>query len=37
VAAVIVGLIASRRADIYTKAGAHDRVVDYFKTVAVDP
>jgi len=37
VAAVIADLIASPRPDIYTKTGAHDRVVDYFKTVAVDP
>jgi short-subunit dehydrogenase len=37
VAEVIVGVIASRLADVYTKAGAHDRVVNYFDTLAVDP
>jgi short-subunit dehydrogenase len=37
VAEVIVGVIASRQPDVYTKAGAHDRVVDYFDTLAVDP
>jgi short-subunit dehydrogenase len=37
VAEVIVGVIASRQPDVYTKAGAHDRVVNYFDTLAVDP
>src|SRR5262245_24383642 len=37
VAEVIVGVIASRQPDVYTKAGAHDRVVSYFDTLAVDP
>jgi len=37
VAEVIVGVIASRQPDVYTKAGAHDRVVNYFETLAVDP
>jgi len=37
VAAVIVGVIASRQPDVYTKAGAHDRVVKYFDTLAMDP
>jgi NADP-dependent 3-hydroxy acid dehydrogenase YdfG len=37
VAAVIVDVIASRQPDVYTRPGAHDRIVDYFRTVAVDP
>jgi short-subunit dehydrogenase len=37
VAEVIVGVIASRQPDVYTKAGAHDRVVNYFDTLAGDP
>lgn len=37
VAEVIVGVVASRKPDVYTKAGAHDRVVSYFDTLAVDP
>jgi NADP-dependent 3-hydroxy acid dehydrogenase YdfG len=37
VAAVIADVIASPRPDVYTRAGAHDRVVEYFKTVAEDP
>jgi short-subunit dehydrogenase len=37
VAEVIVGVIASRQPDVYTKVGAHDRVVNYFDTLAVDP
>jgi NADP-dependent 3-hydroxy acid dehydrogenase YdfG len=36
IAEVIVTVIGSRQPDVYTRAGAHDRVVDYFKTVAVD-
>lgn len=37
VAAVIIDVIASRRPDVYTRPGAHDRVVDYYKAVAADP
>lgn len=37
VAEVIVGVIASRQPDVYTKAGAHGRVVNYFDTLAMDP
>ena len=37
VAAVIVDVIASRRPDVYTRPGSHDRVVSYYDTVAVDP
>ena len=36
IAEVIVHVIGSRQADVYTRAGAHDRVVEYYKTVAVD-
>ncbi len=36
VAAVIAGVIASRRPDVYTRAGAHRRVVDYYAAVAED-
>ena len=37
VAAVIAGVIASRQPDVYTRAGAHDRIVGYFDQVGVDP
>jgi len=37
VAAVIAEVIASRQPDVYTRAGAHDRVVAYFKDLGVDP
>jgi short-subunit dehydrogenase len=37
VAAVIAGVIASRQPDVYTRPGAHDRVVDYFNNLGVDP
>lgn len=37
VAAVIAGVIESRRTDVYTRAGAHDRIVDYFNTATEDP
>lgn len=37
VAAVIAGVIASPRPDVYTRAGSHDRVVDYFDRLGVDP
>ena len=36
-AEVIVGVIASRRPDVYTRAGARDRVVSYFASLGVDP
>jgi NADP-dependent 3-hydroxy acid dehydrogenase YdfG len=36
VALVIADVIASKRTDVYTRSGMHDRVVDYFKTVAED-
>ncbi|HVA56640.1 MAG: SDR family NAD(P)-dependent oxidoreductase [Gemmatimonadaceae bacterium] len=37
VAAVIAGVIASRAADVYTNPGAHDRVVEYYDRVGIDP
>ena len=37
VAAVIAGVIASRRPDVYTRPGSHDRVVAYYHGVGVDP
>lgn len=37
VAEVIVEAIASRRADLYTRAGAHKRVVGYYQSVGEDP
>jgi NADP-dependent 3-hydroxy acid dehydrogenase YdfG len=37
VAQVIVNVIASQQADVYTRPGAHDRVVNYFKSLAGDP
>lgn len=37
VAAVIVGVIESRRPDVYTRPGAHDRVVGYFAALGADP
>lgn len=37
VAAVIVGVIESRRPDVYTRPGAHDRVVSYFASLGADP
>lgn len=37
VALVIADVIASKRPDVYTRAGVHDLVVDYFKTVGEDP
>lgn len=36
-AAVIVGVIDSRRPDVYTRPGARDRVVSYFGSLGVDP
>jgi len=37
VAEVIVDVIERRRADVYTRAGARDRVVEYYSTVGEDP
>ena len=37
VAAVIVGVIASREPDAYTRAGARQRVMDYLATLVEDP
>jgi short-subunit dehydrogenase len=37
VAAVIAGVIESRRPDVYTRPGAHDRVVGYFDALGQDP
>lgn len=37
VAAVIAGVIESRRADVYTRSGAHDRVVGYYSGIGEDP
>jgi NADP-dependent 3-hydroxy acid dehydrogenase YdfG len=37
VAAVIVGVIESRQPDVYTRTGAHDRVVEYFASLGQDP
>ncbi|HEV8148760.1 MAG TPA: SDR family oxidoreductase [Gemmatimonadales bacterium] len=37
VATVIAGVIESRRPDVYTRSGAHDRVVDYFDRLGQDP
>jgi NADP-dependent 3-hydroxy acid dehydrogenase YdfG len=37
IAEVIVDVIGSRQPDVYTRSGTHDRVVEYFDTVAVDP
>jgi NADP-dependent 3-hydroxy acid dehydrogenase YdfG len=37
VAAVIAGVIETRRPDVYTRAGSHDQVVRYFDTVGGDP
>jgi NADP-dependent 3-hydroxy acid dehydrogenase YdfG len=36
-AAVIVGVIESRRPDVYTRPGARDRVVGYFASLGTDP
>lgn len=36
VAAVIAGVIESRLPDVYTRAGARDRVVGYFSSLSVD-
>jgi NADP-dependent 3-hydroxy acid dehydrogenase YdfG len=37
VAEVIVGVIESRRPDVYTRSGAHDRIVQYYDALGVDP
>ena len=37
VAEVIAGVIESRLPDIYTRVGAHDRVVGYYDRIGVDP
>jgi NADP-dependent 3-hydroxy acid dehydrogenase YdfG len=37
VAEVIAGVIETRRPDVYTRPGSHDRVVAYFDQVGVDP
>ncbi len=37
VAEVIAGVIESRRPDVYTRAGARDRVLGYYRTVGEDP
>jgi NADP-dependent 3-hydroxy acid dehydrogenase YdfG len=37
VAAVIAGVIESRRPDVYTRAGARDRVVGYYSGLGEDP
>lgn len=37
VAAVIAGVIESRRPDVYTRPGARDRVVGYFSGLGQDP
>ncbi len=37
VAAVIADVMGSRLPDVYTRAGARDRVVEYFSNVGVDP
>jgi NADP-dependent 3-hydroxy acid dehydrogenase YdfG len=37
VAAVIADVIESRRKDVYTRAGFHERVVDYFRSTTEDP
>jgi short-subunit dehydrogenase len=36
-AAVIVGVIDTRAPDVYTRAGMHQRVVDYFSRLGADP
>jgi len=37
VADVIAGVIESRKPDVYTRPGAHDRVVQYYDQLGVDP
>jgi len=37
VAAVVVTVIESRRPDVYTRSGAHARVVGYYQALGTDP
>ncbi|MDB4913066.1 MAG: short-chain dehydrogenase [Gemmatimonadetes bacterium] len=37
VAVVIADLVESRRPDVYTRAGAHDRIVKYYEDIGADP
>jgi NAD(P)-dependent dehydrogenase (short-subunit alcohol dehydrogenase family) len=37
IAAVIARVVDTRGADMYTRAGAHDRVVGYYASIASDP
>jgi len=37
VAAVMVAVIESRRPDVYSRAGAHERVVGYYASLGADP
>lgn len=37
VAAVIADVMESRRPDVYTRAGAHDRIVGYYDALGQDP
>jgi NADP-dependent 3-hydroxy acid dehydrogenase YdfG len=37
IAAVIAGLIRSRRPDVYTRSGAQARVVDFYSSIGSDP
>jgi hypothetical protein len=37
VAQVIAGVIDSRAPDVYTRAGARDRVVAYYSSIGSDP
>lgn len=37
VAAVIAGVIESRRPDVYTRPGAHDMIAAYFASIGEDP
>jgi len=37
VAAVVADLVESRRPDVYTRKGAHERVVGYYASLAGDP
>jgi short-subunit dehydrogenase len=36
-AEVIAGVIESRRPDVYTQQGAHDRVIQYYDSLGADP
>jgi NADP-dependent 3-hydroxy acid dehydrogenase YdfG len=37
VAAVILSVIETRRPDVYTRAGSHQRVVEYYSSIGSDP